>query len=371
MWPVDDRTLTAIGQPHGIRTRLEVWRGDEQVGEVTGSDIIDGSVTDKWVTTGPRRTLSVEVPATREWLEWLRIGVELRPYQGVVFGGPNPVVMAPHGCFPVLRFPRARRAETLKVQATDRWQWLTAATIRPLPAYSLSAVESVSALIVEIDPFLLAGKVVATATSTARTPAVLWDKSRSDTITELVKSVGAEAWFGREGFPVIQDRPTPSAPVVAFRAGRGGTLSALALDVDYSTVINAVVVTSSATNTTLAPVWVAISDPFDPAHRSKIRGGARSGGWRSVRYASPLFTTVEQMIKAGETLLRKGAAPARSWALTAVPNPYLDASDTATVQNQDGGVELVQIDQVSHPLTAKGQQQITTVSTRPADAEEV
>lgn len=77
MWPVPDRFHT--GSYHMV-SWVEVWRGPTQLGV---GDFDEGSVTDTWVTSGPRRTLSLAVPPTAEWLEWLRLGVELRPYRGI------------------------------------------------------------------------------------------------------------------------------------------------------------------------------------------------------------------------------------------------------------------------------------------------
>jgi hypothetical protein len=359
MWlPASARTHAAVALPHVASVRVEVWRGDEQIGEVTGSDIAGGSVTDQWVS-GVRRNLTMSVPPTRDWLTWLAVGVEIRPFRGVSFG-PGDVEMCPLGRFPVRKFTKPRTASEVPVRAQDRWQRVASNTLPfPMMAYPGLVRDVVATLLGEIDLFRVG--VVNTATSTASTPSGLWSDTRAKTISDLLTAIGAEAYVDRDGVPTIRDRPVTGTPVGTLRAGRGGTVTELVEEVDWESVVNAVEVFSSATDTTLEPVWVGVTWSDDPAHWSRI------GGWQSTRYASPVFTSRDQMVAAGETLLLKGAAPARQWSAQVIPNAGFDASDTVWVETPDGTLELAQIQQVTHPLTAGALQSISTVSTRTGD----
>lgn len=356
MWDVPDRFHSPS---HNAVSWVEVWRGPEQLGV---GDFKDGSVTDTWVTSGPRRTLSVIVAPTREWLEWLRIGVELRPFRGRRY--PSGDVVCPLGQFPVRKFTRPRRATQIQVQAQDRWQWVTADTFgAPVMAYGGTAVRVAAQLIAEVDPYGWGESLELTASSGVWTPAGTWSGTRDQAIGDLLEAAAAEAFVDRLGVPVVRDRPTVGDPVVAIRGSEGGTLINLDEDIDWEKVANAVVVSSSQTGATLEPVTVAITDPDDPAHRTNISGGATSGGWQTIKLQSPAFTSRDEMLVAGLAALAKNAGPARTWSVQMPPDVSLDASDTVLLETRDGDV-LTQIQSISHPLTAGGPATLSCVVAR-------
>lgn len=356
MWDVPD---TFHAASYRAVSWVEVWRGSEQIGV---GPFKDGSVTDTWVTSGPRRTLSLTVAPSRDWLDWLRVGVELRPFRGRRF--PTGDVVCPLGRFPVRKFKRPRRATQIQIQAQDRWQWVTADTFgASVVAYGGTAVRVAAQLIAEVDPYGWGEVLENTATSGIWTPAGTWSGTRDQAVGDLVEVAAAEAFIDRVGVPVVRDRPAAGDPVVAIRSGEGGTLIDLDEEIDWEKVVNAVVVSSSQTGSTLAPVTVAISDPSDPAHRSNISGGATSGGWQTMKLQSPAFTTQDEMLSAGFAALAKGAAPARTWSVQMPPDVSLDASDTVLLETRDGDV-VAQIQSVTHPLTAAGQGQLSCVVAR-------
>ena len=115
-----------------------------------------------------------------------------------------------------------------------------------------------------------------------------------------MESIGAEAFYDRDGRPRVQDRvATPGAPLVD---GQDGTVVSIASTEDWSQVYNVVSVTSSNNDTPFNAAVVAITDINHPAHQANI-------GPRVLKYSSPLLSTQEQGFQAGATLLAKKSAP--------------------------------------------------------------
>jgi hypothetical protein len=338
---------------------VEVWRGTELLATVPQSDIVGGSVTAQWVTSGVRRTLSLTVPRTEEWLGWLQVGVELRPYRGMKLTSDD--IVCPLGRFPVRKFTRPRSPGTLSVSASDRWQWIAAGkNFGSVAAYGGLVSEAASLLIGEVDPYGFGMTRINTATSTAVTSGGVWQSDRSNTIGDLVESIGAEAFIDRDGQPVIRDRPTLGDPVASIRSGDNGTLIDSVTEIDWESVINAVVVEDTTTGSTLEKVFVAINDPDDPAHRLNISGGSASGGWQTEVYSAQ-FTDRDQMLTAGLAKLAKGAAPARQWSVQMPPDVSLDESDTVLLETVDGD-EMGLIKSISYPLTGEESSSLTVVT---------
>ncbi len=359
--PADARTHDALNGSHTIQVKVEVWRGGEQIGEVAGEQILAGSVTDKWVS-GVRRTLEMQVEPTSDWRQWLQIGVELRPFRGVWFA-PHEIEMCPLGVFPVRAFDRPFGARSeIPVRAQDRWSRVVADTFgSPIRAYQETVARTIALLVEEVDPYSISVSIE--TASEMRTPPGVWEKGRSETILDLADVIGVDVFMDRNGSPVIRDRPQRGNPVWTLRTGTSGVILDGGETVDWTNVVNSVGVFSTAADSTLEPVWLGISDPESPAYRGVIAGGG-TGGWQATRVSSSAFTTREEMIAAGQAALVKGERPARQRTLTAVPHPGLDAADTVLVETAPGeALELVQIDQVTHPLTAGDAQSITTVTT--------
>jgi hypothetical protein len=343
-WDVPARFHTAS---YNAVCWVEVWRGPTLLATVPSSEFVGGSVSDTWVTAGVRRTLSLTVPRTDDWLGWLQIGVDLRPFRGMKLTSGD--IVCPLGRFPVRKFTRPRSPSTISISAQDRWQWVVAAKMfGNVKAYGGLVSEVASLLIGEVDPFGLGMTRTNTATSSATVAPGVWQPDRSGTIADLVESIGAEAFMDRTGAPVIRDRPTVGDPVVEIRSGNGGTLIDETGEIDWESVINSVVVVDSTTDSVLEPVHLAINDTNDPAHRSNISGGAESGGWQSMVYSAQ-FTDAEQMRQAGIAQLAKFAAPARQWSVQMPPDVSLDAGDTVLLETLDGDI-LGQIQSITHPL---------------------
>lgn len=347
-WDVSDRFHTILGGPHTAQYRVDLY--SQGVLQAAGVPYKTGSVTDQWVT-GVRRNLTLDVPDTRQWKDWLALpALELRPFAGVSYGA-GAAELCPLGVFEVLVKPRNLRPGTLSLKAPDRWNRAVPMFLYPTWATTeLTAARSVAGLIrasegVQVD-----------ATSLARTPSVLWQGDKQKVITDLLTAIGAEASFDRTGVAVIKDRAY-KWPVVTVRPGRGGTIQDMTATADLSVVRNALSVASTNTDVQFELVTAAITDLTDPAHPQYV-------GLRSEALTSSVLRDQDEAKVMLYTELRKRAAFSRQLSITQIPDYSLDAGDVIVVNwDQSGDFEFVGIQSVTHPL-GEGMQAITTVDVR-------
>jgi hypothetical protein len=250
------------------------------------------------------------------------------------------------GRYPILPPSVSLPAQAVQVTADDHWSSVISGAFvfpyafGPGTPYTGEIRAVAGALIEEVQ---IAEQhfspVVVTATSDAPVSAGVWD-DRSKAILELVDSIGAEAFYDRDGRPRVQDRvTTPGAPLVD---GVDGTVVSVASTEDWSQVYNVVSVTSSNNDTPFYAAVVAITDPDHPAHQSKI-------GPRVLKYSSPLLSTQAQGFQAGVSLLSKKSAPALSWQVTAIPDARRAAGDLCVVSTDLGDFNAT-LQEVKTPL---------------------
>lgn len=334
-----------LSRSHRGINRVEVWsRGDGLLS--SDVEIIDGTVTDRYLT-GIRRSLSLSVPPSSQWLRWAKLtDLEVRVFSGFTFGGSD--VLVPLGRFPISPPAVALPATAISISADDYWSWVKNRDfLYPFPVgpgtfYDGLTKDIMAYLIEEV----LLGKPVNTATSQAVLPSMVVDKSRTQTIFDGLESIAAEGFFDRDGQPVVRDRvPTVGLPL---SDGEDGTVISVTSTQNWDEVFNEVGVTSSNNDTKFFTVTVQITDPAHPAHWSG------SLGHKGFKYSSPFLASEEQGRAAGVALLAKKASPALSWSVTAVPDPFRDAGDRITVTTGLGTVDAV-IQEITHSLTGKAQ----------------
>lgn len=206
--------------------------------------------------------------------------------------------------------------------------------------------------------------------ATSKVGSILWDDGQRDAaITSLCTASSVEMFFDQQGKAVL--RPVPllsssSVPAWTVDANApGAIMTAADRSWDMSSVRNAVLASTSATDVTFAPqLWqnTTVGDPLN------VTGPL---GFVPYYYSSPLLRTAAQALAAAKTILRKQLGVARQLTVEAANNPALDAGDVIKVmlpkidRNTARPIELHIIDSVTHPLTPQGTQQITTRSTRP------
>ncbi|TKV61873.1 hypothetical protein FDO65_10135 [Nakamurella flava] len=363
--PVDDREwdperwARAIKSPHRAVFRVEVWADGVQ--QTERAPYSQGSVTEDWVTAGPRWSLSLTPPASPAWRRWLAMqSVELRPYRGVKLNRTT-TWWCPMGRYPVPPPPQGRPWSGAPISAEDYWSWISEGKW-PLPIISPGGriSDQIEWAIREAG----LGDVDVRATSTAEREPVFIDKQRDEWIGSAARSISAEVSLDRTGRPVVQDARRIGTPTTDLR----GSVTSMVWTPEWAKVYNAVDVESSASNVDVR-VRVALTDPKHPASPWRLGSSVRPR-WRVYGYSSPLITTQSQAVSAGQRILERVSAAATKWSYTAVPDPTRSGGDSAYAPTLSNGVQVVQLQSIQTPLTLDGgPQQIDTVSTNTGELE--
>jgi hypothetical protein len=331
-----------VSRGHDAVSRVEVWsRGELVSGD---APILGGEVTEKWVS-GIRWSLSLQVEPTTEWLSWFKLPwPEIRVYSGLSWGEDE--FLCPMGRYPVLPPSVSLPSQAVSITVDDHWSSVISGTFAfpygfgPGTPYGGLIRDLAGVLIEEVQiAEQHVAPVVVTASSDAPVPSGVWD-DRSKSILDLVESIGAEAFYDRNGRPRVQDRVTTvGAPLVD---GENGTVVSIASTEDWSQVYNVVTVMPSNNDASFYAAVVAITDINHPAHQANI-------GPRVLKYSSPLVSTQEQGFQAGWSLLAKKSAPALSWQVEAIPDARRAAGDLCLVST-DLGDFMATLQEVKTPL---------------------
>lgn len=342
-----------IASPHTSTGRCELWSEGSLV--TSAAPYVDGEVKDEWVQAGIRRSLTLSVPSTVTWFNWLRLPkLEIRPFRGVRLSSSESVEF-PLGRFLVLT-PElmARPAVALALQADDQWSWVVTADFTGLASSASGGVVNAIRLLIEGAGL---GPVTVASTSVSVAKSVLFEGTRQDAIASSATAIGVEAYVDRFGTATITDVRALEYPTAYVLAQSGGTAVGLSVKPDWTGVYNTVSVLSSATDVSFPPQVASVTWPQHPAARGKI-------GERVMHYASPLLRTAEQGMAAAVTILRRVAAPSTLYSYTCVPDASIDAGDSVFGSTLDGSILPFQVQTITHPLNAETASQVTMVSTR-------
>jgi hypothetical protein len=323
-----DRALAGSGTDV---TKLQLWG---PYGAITlDAPFLTCTVKEK-LGTGIRMNLSLTVEPSQQWLRWLEQPLTAQLYRGIEAG--THTEMFPWGAFPLDPPKRGIPVGPLEFTADDRWAWVVRDDFPTAkPAYIGLVRDAAYTLMTEVGL-----QTFNTASSLAVQPEAVWDKSRSETLGELMAALGAHAYANRHGFGIIEDA-NPQITDHFLRDGVGGTVVTAIVEADYGSVVNVVYVTSSAQDVWFEPQQVQVTSPVHPAHPNII-------GRRVKRFASPLLFNAGQAQQAGITLLRKEAQVARKYTITCVPDPRREVGDLITVET-DLGSDLCVIEELALP----------------------
>jgi hypothetical protein len=386
--------LEAIRGPHTAYGYVEAWRAGARLSYTTSAGetatrlpLLDGGVPVDGGTPGTRRNLTVSL--AREpglWDVLAPVGVELRAYTVLEYlTGATEVV--PQGVFPVdVQRVGYGPDGTLQLTAPDRWAIVQAAlfpTPRRIGGGGATARAVITTLLTEALP---PGTAVADySTSTVTVPVQTPDEDRAKTIEDIATAAALDVYFDRDGTPTIRDVPRLDTNRVVWSvdAGDVGVMTGADRERNRQSVRNMIALTSDRNDGTAPFVTQYVWDN-DPASATYAGPGTGAGptppaataagpmGQRVLRMSSPVWSTAQQAITAGQARLAQTTALASQLTLEAVPNPALDDGDTITAQlpperwGQPRTVEWHLIDSLTVPLVpSKNAQTITTRSTRP------
>jgi hypothetical protein len=187
--------------------------------------------------------------------------------------------------------------------------------------------------------------------------------ARTDALTDLTSSVGAEAYFDWDGDFVFAQAPGDSEPVVwTVDAGTVGVMVNAQENLDRTGIYNGVLV-SGQPDAESAPIsaLATFDDPTSP-----IRWGGPFGKV-ALLADSTTVQDVDQAAATAQSLLNLRLKQTRSTTLTIAPNPTLEAGDTIQIDFPDGRVENHLVDAVTTDLGTGSQEIITRIHFDPAD----
>jgi hypothetical protein len=343
---------------------------------------------------GPRRTFTgtlAPLPGLFDALS--QGGVELHAFTAIEYLDGT-VETEPQGVFDVDVAGVGYAANgNITITAPDRWQRIVNAEFLVPRASTKGATvrAQIASLLTEVLP---AGTAVTdTSTSTATVPAQTWDQDRAQTIKDLANSAGLDVGFDRTGTPFIRDVPVldPTNVALTIDASETGILIDGNRERSRQKTKNVVVITGTAADgsTPFTPQVVWDNDSTSLTYAGPGAGygdytalppASEAGplGQRITRYSSPLVTTTEQAITAGQAILSRVTGLAAQLTLTSVPAPFLDDGDTIVVVlpptdplNLVGVSEVHIVDGFTVPLVPhRNPMPLTTRSTRPDDVQE-
>jgi len=195
---------------------------------------------------------------------------------------------------------------------------------------------------------------------------ITWTAERTEALSQLEQSYGAETYFDANGDFVFARKPQDSDPVVwTVDAGDTGVMVDARESLDRTGVYNGVLVKGQP-QADLPPVR-ALSTYNDPT--APLRWGGPFGHV-AILADSTTVTTTEEAQAAADSLLRLRLKQTRSLELTSAPNPALEAGDTISVVFPDGRTETHLIDAVTIDLATASQSIVTRTQFAPATAQQ-
>jgi hypothetical protein len=190
---------------------------------------------------------------------------------------------------------------------------------------------------------------------------ITWTAERTEALSALEQSYGAETYFDANGDFVFAQKPQDTDPVVwTVDAGELGVMIDARESLDRTGVYNGVLVKGQP-QADLPPVsaLATFDEPTSP-----IRWGGPFGHV-AILADSTTVTTVAEAQAAADALLRLRLKQTRSLELTAAPNPALEAGDTIEIVFPDGRSEQHLVDATTISLATDAQSIVTRTQFAP------
>jgi hypothetical protein len=192
----------------------------------------------------------------------------------------------------------------------------------------------------------------------------IYSGERSDALSALEQSYGAETYFDANGNFVFAAKPGTSEPVVwTVDAGTAGVMVNASENLDRTGIYNGVLVQGQPTAD--QPPFSSLAVFTDPT--SPIRWGGPFGKVALIADSTSV-TTQAQADATAQSLLNLRLKQTRSLTLTAAPNPALEAGDTIEVRFPDGRDETHLVDATTISLGTDSQQILTRLLATPVVA---
>lgn len=327
----------ALGGPHEAYSRVEVWRGGLQVGELSWAKRDPGAPYTREVpvffggsvraTLGSRvtRQLTLSVPdslypwGTRDLLN--PYGNELRVFKGIRYGQSVDE-------FPVFvgRITRAKPPGKgqLQVEASDNAGLISAAGFSsPQPSQVGDLVLDEFERLVKI---AYPGAVFGThGAITATVPTLSYDQDPG-TALDALATAGSAFWYVLAGGQFVMRRipwvyPADMQPI-PLTDGPGGTLATAFPDRDSANLYNRVTVVSDRPDG--GPALWATAEDADPDSPTYVDGAF---GRKSMSVRVTGIANQGQALSIAQSLVKRTRALTESWTISCVPDASIELGD--------------------------------------------
>lgn len=364
MRPVSDAFLRILRGSHVPIFRATLCKSFQTGVSPTGTQlpIVDGDVTID-ASADIRSTLDLST-SPDQWDQVTPYGDEIFVERGVLGGGGQRMWVG-------LGYYRVESVEQedvpdgeVRIMGADRMAGLIEARLE-------APVQFGSAVTVDVVFDQLVRDVYPAATIEYDFPAEatllagshIVDEDRFEFLDDLVTALAKTWYWDHRGVLVVQDLPSPSAPVWQVTHGADGVLVELNRERSRGGVYNIVV--AKGESDVGVPVRAVARDtnPASPTYYLGTFG-------RVVRFfTSPLLTTQVGVANAAQKILSRAIGLPNIINFGAVPNPALEAGDAVYVTYSDSArAEVHVIDRLRIPLSVDG---AMTASTKDKTNEDI
>jgi hypothetical protein len=362
MRPVSDLFLAAVRESHVIAAACTLVFPDGQTADVP---VEAGQVTiDR--TARHRRTGQVQIPWSLQVggdlgldLRTLPLGGYAIVSRGIRYGDGS-VELIPLGYLRVESVTWDTLAASASLELADRMAQIAD---EPFTAPYQAAGKTPAVVAAEIVHAVFGDAIGYSAPFAP--PDAMGDTTyigaRTDALSAIEQSYGAETYFDAEGDFVFEEKPGAEEAVVwTVDAGQAGVMVNANENLDRTGIYNGVLVTGQPAAD--EPPITALAT-FDEPGSAITWGGPFGKVALLVDGAS--VTTPEQAAATAQSLLRLRLKQTRQLTLTAAPNPALVAGDTIRVVFPDGRDETHLIDSTTISLATDAQQILTRTAATP------
>lgn len=161
----------------------------------------------------------------------------------------------------------------------------------------------------------------------------VWDKSRTQFITDMAKDGSLDCYFNASGHFVIRTEPIIDTKnvVYTFRTGASSNIETADRDRPFDRLYNQVIVSPQADTQTWARQTVTLDDPTNPRWPGTPPNYTDGIGLVPFFYSSPTLSTAAAAKAAGATVLQRVQGTTETLRLGVMGNPALEPGDTITV----------------------------------------
>lgn len=319
MQEVTPRFLEALGKPHRRVTTATVTLPGEQPQQLR---IKAGSVTVASRRTARRQFTGTFFGGADVYALLSTDGAELSVSHGLRLGNTSELLPVFTGEILKARQPFGQ-GETAVI-AHDYGHWLNEARfVSPWSAVGEpNRPDAIATLVAEGRPGTV---IVDQATSGGTVGDAVWDRSRTEAISDIARDGNLDAFFLPDGSYLIRDAKTPTSPSdYTIRGGPGGTLKSGSRLRPFDHRYNAVVVAPSSPTQEWAEQVAVIADSSNPRHPDRI-------GLRPYFMSLPTVLTADEAASVAAHNLARLSGNTETLTFASVSNPACEAGDVIRV----------------------------------------